>query len=205
MVTARDEIAAWLAGRTAAVVADGDDLVAIADRLAAVGGLEAAAFAAEAIDIARILGESVRSAAAFRAVLVTGEFDTSAARDMTTILSAAAAALAIGRVAWPSRPAARRARADLVTRAQAAYAVAQRFDPALLAWLSGLVGIAVRLVSQIAADATPIVRVESGISLPSTVLAYQLYGDAKRAAQVIEISGSGTPMLMPVAFDALAS
>jgi prophage DNA circulation protein len=204
MASVRDEITAWLSGRTAVVVDDGGDLAAMADRLAAVPDLGAAAFAAEILDLARILGESARTATAFRALLVTGDFDHDGARETVLILSAAAAALSIGRVAWLSRPAARRARGDLVGRAQEAYAVARGFEPDLYAWLSGLVAVAVRLVSAIAADATPIVRVESGISLPSTVLAYRMYGDATRAGQLVDIAGAGTPMVMPVAFDALA-
>lgn len=203
-MSVRDDITTWLAARVAVVVEDGDDLVAVADRLAAASTLDAAAFAGEVLDLARVLGESVRSEKAFRAVLETGEAEGDSA-DMIVLLSAVAAAVAIGRVGWASRPAARAARQALTTRAQAAYAVAKRFEPALYAWLSGLVAVAVRLTSQIAADATPIVRVESGVSLPSTVLAYQMYGDAQRAGQLTEIAGSGTPMVMPVAFDALAS
>lgn len=204
MARTRDEITAWLAARTAEVVTDGDDLVAVADRLASAPKLGADAFAAEILDLARLLGESAKSSASFRSLLASGDGDDTTATDTIALLSAVAAAVSIGRVAWSSRPAARIARAQLVTRAQEAYVFARTFDPALYAWLSGLVAVAVRLVSQIAADATPIVRVESGVSLPSTVLAYQLYGDAGRAGAVVEFSGAGTPIVMPVAFDALA-
>lgn len=204
-MTVRGEITAWLSVKAAGIVVDVDDIVDMADRLAAAPALGAAAFAAEILDIIRIIGESAKSEAAFRIMLDLGTFDADGARDVALILSAAGAAMSIGRVSWPSRPKARRARTDLSARAQEAYGVAGRFDPALLAWLTGLVAVAIRLVSQIAADATPIVRVESGISLPSTALAYQMYGDATRAGQLVEIAGSGTPMLMPVAFDALAS
>ena len=92
-MTVRDEITAWLAGRAATVVDDGGDLAAMADRLAAAQDLGAAAFAAEIIDLARILGESAKAATAFRALLVTGEFEEDVARETVMILSAASAAL----------------------------------------------------------------------------------------------------------------
>lgn len=73
----------------------------------------------------------------------------------------------------------------------------------LYGYLSRLVEVAVLIVSDQAANAVPIVRVETGISMPSTVLAYQLYGEADRAQGLVEIARSATPMLMPIAFDAL--
>lgn len=75
----------------------------------------------------------------------------------------------------------------------------------LYAWLSNLVSVSVRVVSEIAANAVPVVRVATKLSLPSSVLAYQLYGDASRAQGLVEIAGSATPLLMPASFEALAS
>ncbi len=68
-----------------------------------------------------------------------------------------------------------------------------------------IIAISVRVISDIAANAAPIVNVRTGISLPSTVLAYQLYGDAKRAQGMVDIAGAATPLVMPTTFDALAS
>ncbi len=72
----------------------------------------------------------------------------------------------------------------------------------LYRYLSRLIEIAVLIVSEQAANAVPIVRVETGVSLPSSVLAYQLYGDATRAQSLVDIARSATPMIMPVAFEA---
>ncbi len=47
------------------------------------------------------------------------------------------------------------------------------------------------------------VTVETGISLPSTLLAYKLYGDPARAGALCDVAGSMTPALMPARFEAL--
>ncbi|MDB5582836.1 MAG: hypothetical protein JWR80_8012 [Bradyrhizobium sp.] len=200
-----DEILAWLAARAAEIIEDEADTIMVADRLAAASALDAAAFASEVIDLARVIGESVQSEADFRSLGALMDLDTEAGQQGVVLLSAVAQAIGIGRVSWPSRQAARKARGGFVALAHQAYAVAARLGPDLYAWLAGLVSVAVRLVSDRAATATPIVNVETGIAQPSTVLAYRLYGDAKRAAGLVDISGSATPLIMPARFEALAS
>jgi hypothetical protein len=195
----------WLADLAAAIVTDAEDAAMLADRLDAARALAGAALAAEVIDIARIIGESVASEAAFKRLAVLPDFDEDAAARAAILMVAIAQAVAIGRVDWTSRPAARAARAAFVDLAHRAYAIAATLGPDLYAWLAGLVSVAVRLVSDRAANATPVVLVDSGLSLPSTVLAYQLYGDAKRAAGLVDIARSATPMIMPGRFEALAS
>jgi hypothetical protein len=59
-------------------------------------------------------------------------------------------------------------------------------------------------LSRIAASRAPLVRVETGISLPSTLLAWELYEDPERAGELVERNRVSTPMLMPVAIEALA-
>ena len=204
-MSARSEILGWIAARAGDILADVSDVVDVADRLAVAEALDAPAFAAEILDLARILGESTRSPSAFGQLLLVPDFDTDVGRDGVTLISAVAMAIAIGRVSWPSRPAARKARSSFVERAHAAYAVTAALGPELHMWLAGLVAVAVRLVSDLAANATPMVHVESGVSLPSTVIAYHLYGDAKRAQGLVDISGSATPLIMPSGFEALAS
>jgi prophage DNA circulation protein len=112
------------------------------------------------------------------------------------------------RTDWPSRPSARAARTRVATAGAEGSAAADTLggDGAdLYAWLTATTAISCRMISEIAANAAPIVRVSTGISLPSTVLAYQLYGDAKRAGGLVDLAGSSTPMVMPTLFDALAS
>lgn len=205
MAGVREELVSWLSVRAAEIVTDASDSAMMADRLAAAGDLDAAAFAGELLDLSRILGESARDAAAFKSLLTLPEFDDDGAREAALVCSTVAVAIAIGRVNWPSRRDARKARGLLIERAHLAYPVAGADGPDLYGWLANLVAIAVRLISDIAANATPIVQVQSGISLPSTVLAYQMYGDAKRAAGLVDIAGSATPMVMPVKFEALAT
>lgn len=205
MATAREEIIGWLALRVADIVIDAGDLDDLAERMAAAPLLAAETFAGEMLDIARILGESARQPVHFSSLGVSGAFDTSAALDAVTLLSAVALAVAIGRIDWMSRPAARDARSILVEQAHRAYAVTARLGPDLHGWLAGLVAVAVRLVSEMAANATPMVTVQTGISLPSTVLAYHLYGDANRAGGMVDMARAATPMVMPATFEALAS
>ena len=204
-MSVRSEILGWIAARAGDIITDTSDVIDVADRVAGAAALDAAAFAAELLDLGRVLGESVRTPDAFGQLLLLPDFDTDTGRDGVVLLSAVAMAIAIGRVAWPSRPAARKARTSFIDRAHAAYGVTAQLGPDLHMWLSALVGTAVRLVSDLAANATPMVRVDSGVSLPSTVIAYQMYGDAKRAAGLVDISGSATPMIMPAGFEALAS
>lgn len=201
----RSEIMAWLTVRAAEIVTDVDDTAMLAGRVENVAALDAVAFASEITDIARVIGESVRGDVAFKSLLVMPDFENDPARDAVHVLSAVGLAIGIGRVTWTSRGAARGARALLIERAHLAYAVAGPLGPEFYAWLSGIVALAVRLISEVAANATPVVRVESGISLPSTVLAYQMYGDAKRASGLVDIAGAATPMVMPAVFEALAS
>ncbi len=194
----------WLATISTEVVTDTEDQTDIAARIAVADVLGAAEFAAESVDLVRIIAESVRDVQGFENFVIADDIDAET-RSALVLLAAIGQALAIGRVAWPSRPSARTARAALGSIAEEAYAVAATIDADLYSWLRSLVQVAIRLVSEIAANSTPMVQVMAGLSLPSTVLAYQLYGDATRAAQLVDLAGSATPMLMPTRFDALAS
>jgi len=73
------------------------------------------------------------------------------------------------------------------------------------AWLANLVGQAAIVLSRLAADRAPLVRVETGLSMPATRLAYDLYGDPDRAAELVERNGVSTPCFMPVRLEALSS
>jgi prophage DNA circulation protein len=56
-----------------------------------------------------------------------------------------------------------------------------------------------------ALDLKPVVLVESMRSLPSTVLAWRLYGDPERAEELVARNGVTTSLFMPTSFEALAS
>jgi prophage DNA circulation protein len=56
-----------------------------------------------------------------------------------------------------------------------------------------------------ALDLKPVVLVETMRSIPSTVLAWRLYGDPERAEELIDRNGVTTPLFMPTSLEALAS
>ncbi|WP_242220077.1 hypothetical protein [Shinella zoogloeoides] len=207
MPASRTDIAGWLAILAGSLVADTLDAADLANRTAVATDLEGEAFAAEVLSIMRVIAESVETPAGFDVVAVPVGFDADTLA-AATILTAFGLGIAGPRVAWSSRPQARTARSRIAAHGEAALAAVAGMGAGavdLYRYLSRIVEIAVLIVSDRAATAVPIVRVETGISLPSTVLAYHLYGDAARAQSLVEIARSTTPMLMPIGFDALES
>lgn len=203
----RTALCAWLSTLAVTLVTDALDAEELADRLAAAPDLGAEAFAAELLSLMKVIGESVYTPAGFDTIKA-GNFHDQATSDVGAILLAVGLSIAGARAEWISRPQARSARSRISTAGDAGLAVVSAMGAGavdLYVWLSRLIEISVRLVSQDAADAVPVVRVETGISQPSSVLAYQLYGDARRAARLVEIAGATAPMLMPISFDALES
>jgi hypothetical protein len=206
MAANRAAVLAWLSGLAATIVTDADDLSDFSARAQVAGGLSSADFAAEALSLMQMIGESVATRADFFAIMppATADAETVSA---TRILAAFGLALGAGRVVWRSRPEARAGRARLSATGDDGLAAASALgaDGAdLYGWLSAVIAVSVRLISEIAASATPMVRVETGLSLPSTLLAHRLYGDASRAGELVDGSGSDTPILMPTRFEALA-
>jgi len=208
MAADRDTILSWLAELCAAIITDAEDLADTAGRIDVAADLDAASFALEALDLMRVIAESVTDASGFDMIVIPDTVAAGDTFDAMTVLVALGLSVAGGRVDWRARPRARKARTRIANAGDAGLTVisAMGGDGAdFYSWLSSVVEIACRLVSDLAADAIPIVKVQTGISLPSTVLAYQLYGDAARAADLVDIANSATPMVMPTTFDALAS
>lgn len=205
MAADKRAICDWLGSLATTIVTDALDAKNVATRLDAVLVLSADDFAMESLSIMRVVAESVSSASGFD-TLRSGQFEDAETANAGSILLAVGLAIAGGRADWISRPQARAGRDRIASAGDAALSVVSAMGANgvdLYVWLSALTNIAVRLVSEQAADAVPVVRVETGISLPSTFLAYQLYGDASRAESLVEIAGVSTPMLMPSAFSAL--
>jgi hypothetical protein len=201
-------VLSWLADLSAAIVTDPEDLGDVSSRIAAAVSLDAAAFATEALSLTRIIAESVNDSAGFDRWSIGPTIAAGDTRDAMSVLLSVALSIAGCRVDWPSRPQAGKARSRVAEAGDASLAVASNMggDGAdLYSWLSGLTDVACRLISDLAANAVPIVKVATGLSMPSTVLAYQLYGDANRAGSLVDISSSATPLVMPTLFDALAS
>jgi hypothetical protein len=205
MATDRQEICDWLSSLALLIVTDALDAGDLATRLAQAPDLASADFALESINVMRIIAESVTSPAGFDA-LQAGSFTETETENAASVLLAVGLCIAGGRASWISRPQARSGRQRIADQGDAALVVVSAMGADgvdLYSWLTSLINIAVRLVSEQAANAVPVVRVDTGISLPSTYLAYQLYGDASRAESLVEIAGSSTPMLMPASFNAL--
>lgn len=205
MAADKRAICDWLGSLATTIVTDALDSENIAARLNAAPSLSADAFATESLSLVRVIAESVSSPSSFD-TLRSGQFEDGATIGAASVLLAVGLAIAGGRANWISRPQARAGRDRIASAGDAALAVVSAMGADgvdLYVWLSALTNVAVRLVSDQAADAVPVVRVESGISLPSAFLAYQLYGDARRAESLVEIAGVSTPMLMPSAFNAL--
>jgi hypothetical protein len=208
MAAERATILTWLSDLSAAIITDAVDLADFANRVTAARNLTAAEFSSEALQLTRIAAESVAGPEDFGRFVAPSDLNDASTIAAFTVLVSIGLAIAGPRIAWPSRPRARAARDTMVAAGEAALAVAAGFGANgsdLYGWLAGLNAMAVRVVSNIAADAVPLVRVETGVSLPSSVLAYKLYGDAARAEGLVDIARSMTPMLMPSVFEALES
>lgn len=118
---------------------------------------------------------------------------------------AGALAIAVVRGDYPARQDARAARegmGELVAPAVAATGAA--LGDEAQAWLTGMTGEAARILSRLAADRAPLVRVETPISLTAITAAYQLYGDGNRAQELVDRNRVATAALMPVGFEALS-
>lgn len=203
----RTAILRWIEDLAAVIVTDAEDAGDIATRIAAAPNLSAQDFSLEVLSLTRVVAESVDAASDFDLISSALQVD-GATLPVLQILQAMALAIAGVRVDWPSRPSARRARSRMASSGDIALSAASALGAGgaeTFAWLASLVAVSSRLISDLAANAAPIVRVQTGVSLPSTVLAYQLYGDANRAEAMIDIAGAATPLVMPTHFDALAS
>lgn len=109
------------------------------------------------------------------------------------------------RVDYDSRQAAQRGRRRLAAQADASYELlASEFGADALSWIVRLVGESILQISAIAATKAPIVRVETGLSLPSSLLAWDLYGDPERGRELVLRNRVGAPLVMPTAFEALS-
>jgi prophage DNA circulation protein len=207
MAADRQTVLSWLADLAATIIQDADDLADVTARISAAPDLNASGFATEALDLMRIVAESVTVAADFDRISVPASVAWET-RNAIAIMVSLGLAIAGCRAEWVSRPMARSARSRVSAAGDDGAAAADTLggDGAdLYAWLTAVTAVSCRLLSDIAANAAPVIRVQTGISMPSTVLAYQLYGDAKRAGGLVDLAGSSTPMVMPTLFDALAS
>lgn len=112
--------------------------------------------------------------------------------------------LAAARSEFGDRIAATRAREEIAARVDAA---AERVADALGQEVYGVLSACARecgahLVA-IASTLQPVIRVDATRSFPSTALAWSLYGDPARAAELLARNACGTPLFMPATFEAV--
>lgn len=74
----------------------------------------------------------------------------------------------------------------------------------VLAMLSGVARETSGHLALLATSLQPVVRVEAGRSYPSTALAWGLYGDPARAADLVQRNRCGTPLFLPASVEAIA-
>ena len=129
--------------------------------------------------------------------------DGTSARDAERMAMAGALAVAIVRVNYAARRDARTAREAFSATVAPVLETAGAFSAEAWSWLSAATGEAALALSRTAADRAPLVRVETGVSLPSTVLAHRLYGDPNRASELVERNRVSTPVLMPTILEAV--
>lgn len=117
---------------------------------------------------------------------------------------AAAYSVALVRAEPVARPDARMAReAFAAAITETVVGAGLHLGDAVAAWLSAMTGEAALNLSRRAATLAPIVRVETALSLPASRLAYDLYGDAGRAAELVDRNRAATPAMMPTRIEAL--
>jgi prophage DNA circulation protein len=98
-----------------------------------------------------------------------------------------------------------RARSGLAEAIAPVLEAAGVLGDASFGWLSSVTGTAALTLSRVAASRAPLVRVETPISLSAIRAAYDLYGDANRASELVDRNHASTPAFMPLAFEALAA
>ena len=153
------------------------------------------------LDLCLLIGEAADPAATLSAL---SESPALTAKDLAGELLILALAMVRGSYAAQSDAVA--ARDALSIKAQSAYGpIGDAFGYDVLDFVVRLIGQASIELSRIAANRSPLVRVEAGVSLPSSLLAYDLYGDPSRGAEIVKRNRSGTPMLMPAVFEALGT
>lgn len=187
----------WIIALAARWIVAVDDLAEAEPLLDALHGSGAAvAF----LDLARLIGEVGDPDG------LIGELDDEDQSDpLVAIGSLVAACFAAVRADYPSQREAVAARARLSGQANAAYAViGSAFGADALAFTVRIAGEAIVQLSRHPANMTPLITVESAISMPSSWLAWRLYGDPSRGGELVQRNRSGTPLMMPATIEALA-
>jgi prophage DNA circulation protein len=187
-----------------------DELNTAYDNLSLAGSDALASPSQYLLALARFLelimaGDADRLAPELRIEIETGELSHSLQVAEASMLVSAYAVLLLGRT-YQGRPEAVRARAVLsgmVDRIAETAGDVLGYEN-LEAFLEHT-GKVSRDLTVIAANQVPIVRVEIGARVPSTLMAWKLYQDPARAGELLERNGIATPAYMPETFEALSA
>lgn len=143
--------------------------------------------AADANELALMVDRSVAESVPARLALFVADCFSAARRD------------------YPTRQDAIAARTRIAAKADGLYPLLSPAGADAVAFVARLAGQVVMSLSAVAASRASLVRVETGLSLSSAFMAWELYGDPQRAGELVRRNRVATPMLMPAAFEALAS
>lgn len=196
-------LAAWITGLADRLVTGSDDRILVG-RLAARVGAGGEDGAQAFIALARLIGEAGDPA---EVIVAQPEILTASAENAgQAVASLIMHGFAVLRLPLPAQQDAAAARAYIGARAALAYeAVGAWLGADVLDFAVRFTGETVRQLSAIAATRAPLVRIELNLSLPASLLAWDLYADPQRGAEIADRNGCGTSMLMPSTLVALGS
>ena len=191
---------------TAAVAADTDPGAFITAALAA---LDAIAIDATPDDAAPTFQTAAALAVSMVAPTVADQPDaTRAAATIPAALAVAVAMQAIRLIAtstYTDRPAAILAREEMKAIAVAVLPFVGALGALVQSAFADLWGQAVTYLTTVITNLAPVVLFQTNLSLPSTVLAYRLFGDPTRAVDLVARNQVSTPLFMPTIFEAPSS
>lgn len=194
-----EQILTILSGLARELVFDVDDLANV-DALAVAAQAGGESGVTSLLQLARLTGEAADDANAVSDAVDRVQDESPLWRLVALVVTC----FAVVRADYPSRQDAQVARTAISARADLVYSEAGIYGPETIAWLVSMTGVATLYLSRTAAERAPAVRVETGVSLPSTLLAYDLYGDAARAQALVDRNRVATSLVMPVSFEAVA-
>tara|TARA_R110000787_G_scaffold28280_11_gene77218 strand:+ start:2191 stop:2781 length:591 start_codon:yes stop_codon:yes gene_type:complete len=194
-----EQVLTILSGLARELILDTDDLASV-DALAVAAQAGGDSGVTSLLHLARLIGEAAADVNAVSDAVDRVQDDSPLWRLSALVV----VCFSVVRADYPSRQDAQAARTAISARADAVYSEAGLYGPETIAWLVSMTGVAALYLSRTAAERAPAVRVETGVSLPSTLLAYDLYGDAGKAKELVDRNRVATSLVMPVSFEAVA-
>lgn len=153
--------------------------------------------------------DAMATAALARRTALLGKWGVSDLVGIVPLAAAAAYSVQASRLRaikdYRDRKAAQAERSRIAASAGAITALYDALGPDAMSALDAMFGMAAKYLSDRIPNLAPVVIVETGVSLPSNVLAYRLYGDPNRAQELVDRNAVATPAIMPTKIEALAS